>query len=509
MKSIITKLNAILKSRRFFAVVIAFFILESAWIAFSAIYPQAFDEDFHFGLIQMYSHYWLPFLSSQPPHANAFGAVARDPSYLYHYLMSFPYRLIALFVHGQTAQIIILRLINIGIFASGLVLFRRVLLRVGVSVSLTNISLLLFVLIPVAPQLASQINYDNLVFPLVGWVCLLTFRATDEFKKGQPSVRTLITLLSVCLLASLVKYEFMPIFLAVVIFLLLIVHQSFRGKSHLLWSRLWKNWLQQSWRLKAVLVSILIISTGMFMQRDGLNLIKYHTISPDCDSVLSIQDCSAYSVWDHDYTSHQMVISSATKVNPNPIDYVGQWIYWLWYRLFFAINGSTSGYTNYPPLPLPSIAFLLIGVGGILAILKWRRRIFDNNSYIVFLSIVTILYISVLMADGYLKYHYTDVLELMNGRYLLPILLLAAAIVGKAFSVALRRKPVLKGALAVVAIIFFMQGGGFLTFISRSNSSWDWPNSTVVKVNNAARRVADPVLINGKETYSTSIWYFN
>jgi hypothetical protein len=509
MKNIITRLSAILKSRHFFAVVMAFFIFESAWIAFSAIYPQAFDEDFHFGLIQVYSHYWLPFLSSQPPHANAFGAVARDPSYLYHYLMSFPYRLIALFVHGQTAQIILLRLINIGIFASGLVLFRRVLLRVGVSVSLTNISLLLFVLIPVAPQLAAQINYDNLLLPLIGWVCLLTFKMTDEIKRKQPSVRTLITLLSVCLLSSLVKYEFMPIFLGVIIFILLLAHQSYRRKIRLLSSQLWKNWLQQSWRLKVVLLSILIISTGMFVQRDGLNLIEYHTLSPDCATVLNVQDCSAYSVWDHDYTSHQLVVSSVTKVNSNPIDYVGQWIYWLWYRLFFAINGPASSFTNYPPLPLPSIAFVLIGVTGVIAILKWHRRIFDNSPYIVFLSIVTILYISALMADGYLKYHYTDVLELMNGRYLLPVLLLGAAVVGKAFSVALRRTPILKGGLAIIAIIFFMQGGGFLTFISRSDSSWDWQNSTVIKVNNAARRVADPVLINGKETYSTSIWYFN
>ena len=81
----ITKLNQLLGSRRFFLFILCFFLFEAAWIALSAVYPEAFDENFHFGLIQTYSHYWLPFFSSQPPHANAYGAVARDPSYLYHY----------------------------------------------------------------------------------------------------------------------------------------------------------------------------------------------------------------------------------------------------------------------------------------------------------------------------------------------------------------------------------------------------------------------------------------
>jgi hypothetical protein len=64
-------------SRGFFRFVMGLFIVQSIWIAFSALYPQAFDEDFHFGLIKTYSHYWLPFLTKQPPNANAYGAVAR------------------------------------------------------------------------------------------------------------------------------------------------------------------------------------------------------------------------------------------------------------------------------------------------------------------------------------------------------------------------------------------------------------------------------------------------
>jgi hypothetical protein len=505
----ITSISRLLGSRRFFLFTLLFFIFEGTWIAWSALYPQAFDESFHFGLIQVYSHYWLPFLTNQPPHANAYGAVARDPSYLYHYLMSFPYRLISLFVHGVIGQIILLRLINVGLFATGIVLLRRVMLRVGASAALTNVSLLLFVLIPVASQLAAQINYDNLLIPLVAWVCLLAFQVIDEIKQRRPSSRTLITLFGLCLLSSLVKYEFMPIFLGVVLFLLFMVRQSFRGKLPLLWSRLKKDWSQQSRGLKVLLIVFLLIGSVLFAQRDGINLVKYHTISPNCSAVLSVHDCKAYSVWDHDYTSHQLVANRTVKVDRNPVTYVAQWLYWLWYRLFFAINGPASQYTSYPPLPLPSAAFVIIGIAGIVAVFKWHRRIFDNNPYIMLLALITILYLAALLAEGYLAYEYTDVLELMNGRYLLPILPLMAAIAGSAISLQLRKEPRLKATIAIVAIALFLQGGGFLTFITRSDSSWDRQNSTVLKVNNAARHITNPVLINGKKTYPTTIWFFN
>src|SRR5690348_13109817 len=122
-------ITRLLGSRRFFYGVLIFFGLESLWIAISAAYPMAFDEDFHFGLIKIYSHHWLPFLSGQPEGADAFGAVARDPSYLYHYLMSFPYRLISFCTGNETAQVVFLRLLNIMLFGTALVLFRRVLRR--------------------------------------------------------------------------------------------------------------------------------------------------------------------------------------------------------------------------------------------------------------------------------------------------------------------------------------------------------------------------------------------
>src|SRR5687768_2222343 len=97
MDRIAQKILGILGTRKFFWVVLGFFVFESVWIALSAIYPMAFDEEFHVSVIRIYSEQWSPFLAGQPENANRFGSLATDPSYFYHYLMSFPYRLLSVF----------------------------------------------------------------------------------------------------------------------------------------------------------------------------------------------------------------------------------------------------------------------------------------------------------------------------------------------------------------------------------------------------------------------------
>ena len=102
MRTFFGHISRILASRGLFLFTLCYFVIQSVWIALSAVYPQAFDEEFHFGIIKVYSHHWSPFLTKQPVGGNPYGALARDPSYLYHYLMSFPYRFIYLFTHNQT-----------------------------------------------------------------------------------------------------------------------------------------------------------------------------------------------------------------------------------------------------------------------------------------------------------------------------------------------------------------------------------------------------------------------
>ena len=499
-----------LRSNKFYYLIIGVFIFEACWIAVSAAYPQAFDENFHFGLIKVYSHYWLPFLSHQPPGADAFGAVARDPSYLYHYLMSFPYRLIALVIHHQIAQVVALRLINVAFFAAGLILFRKVLDRVGVSRALSNLILLLFILIPIVPQLAGQINYDNLLIPLTAGAILLSFKVIDEIRAHKASLLNISLLLGLCMLTSLVTYIFLPIFLGIVLFLLIAVIHSNRHNLKAFFAQLQKSWNSKSTLIKLVSLAAFVLPLGLFAQRDLVNLVEYHSVVPDCAKVLSVKQCMAYSPWKYNYLNHvKSVSASSPMIYDNPIVYSLEWIYWVWFRSFFAVNGLNSHFTNYPPLPLPAAAAIVVLLVGIVALIKWWRKLLLGNWRLLLLVVVTVTYLISLYGHGYATYRYTAVLENMNGRYLLPILIFAAAIFGQAISLALRNTERRKIILALVVMVLFIEGGGVLTFMARSDHSWYVHNKVVVKVNDVAKKIVKKTVIGGKKSYSTHIWFFN
>ncbi len=499
----------VINSRGFFWFVIGFFIFEAAWIALTAAYPQAFDEQFHFGLIKIYSYHLSPFLTKQPAGGNAYGAVARDPSYLYHYLMSFPYRLIELFTKQQTYQVITLRFIDIFLFAHGLVLFKKILIRAKVSAGYANLAILIFALIPIVPQLAGQINYDDLLFPLVAFICLLSFKLIDEIKKLKPQFRTVFILLITAILTSLVKYAFLPIFLAIICFFVFYLLWTYRTKLKTISSNFISSFKTESLVLKTVLILGLILSVFMFAQRDIVNLIDYHTVDPNCSSVLSVNQCKAYSAWYADYERHVNVLAKHIKPSSNFFVYIFEWLYWVWYRLFFAVNGPASNFTNYPPLPVPCAVALVIGLFGIIAAIKFRKELFKDNPYSTLMIIASAFYVIALILQGYSTYRYTATLENMNGRYLLPVLLLTGAVFVKAFSLAFRKYNHLKVIIACVIVLMFLEGGGILTYIIRSDNTWYFQNSKVIRANEVAKKISKKVVVSGKKSYSTSIWFFN
>ena len=498
MRNLLSKISTLLASRRFFIGLLVFFVIESLWIAFSAAYPMAFDEDFHFGLIKMYSHYWTPFLSGQPVGADVFGAVARDPSYLYHYIMSFPYRVLTTFVHSESAQILVLRTMNVAMFAASLVLFRRLVQRVTRSQAFANVSIAIFILIPIVPQLAAHINYDNLLMILVAWSCLLTFEAGQQFAARQINLRTIATLLTVCMLASLVKYPYLPMFAAVIVYLAWQLHKHF-WRQKIFMAEVAKSWRLQSIWWRAGLVTMLLVSGGLFFQRFGINTLRYHTPIPSCDQVLNVQHCSAYGPWYRNY----ILEGSKGDFDKSPIVYTAQWLYGLWRRLFFAINGPTHGYANYQPLPLPAAAAIGLGLAVLVVTIKYRNRIFARHPEATFLLLTIAFYCGALWLDDYQQYLETGQPVAINGRYLLPVLLLAAAIVGRGLHILLtnRQRPWLKPAVATLVLLLFLQGGGVFTFILRSDESWYWTNNAVGHVNDAARKVISPFIIKNAKTY--------
>ena len=88
------KIRFVFASQWFFYATVALFSISSIWVATASLYPMAFDEEFHLGLIKIYAAHWLPYGIENTRDMAQYGAAMSDPSYLFHYLMSFPYRLL-------------------------------------------------------------------------------------------------------------------------------------------------------------------------------------------------------------------------------------------------------------------------------------------------------------------------------------------------------------------------------------------------------------------------------
>lgn len=487
----------VLGSRQFFWGVMAFFVFECLWVALSSAYPMAFDEEYHFGIINIYADHFVPFLAAQPPDANQFGAVARDPSFLYHWLMSFPYRAVAAVTDSQMVQVLVLRTINIAIVSVSLLLYARALGRTGVSRAFMHTAFALFVLIPILPQLAGQINYDGLLMLWTAILCLLTFSVIEQIRSGKVAASTVGLFVAVCMLGVLTKYAFLPIAVAAVLVVIVygcrLRHMLRSATKHFI-----DSFTGMHHGARIGLVALLLLSSILFVQRYGINIVQYRTPVPDCSAVLSIDACKEYGPWGRNYR----MASEKTSVDANPFAYTVRWVQGLHYRLFFSVNGPHHGYASYPPTPLPSATFVAVTITGLVALCLYGRRVFRGSPYMLIALLLSIAYITVLWINNYTDYLQTGHPVAVNGRYLLPVLLLIAATWGKAIGTALRPWPPLKSLAAAVVLLLFINGGGVSSFIMRTDSTWYWPDAPIITVvNEAARSVLEPITLEGPKRY--------
>lgn len=497
MNGFASRLMRFLGSPRFFWGVVIFLVLEGVWIALSAGYPMAFDEEFHLGVIKLYAEGWLPFLPPDAGSGGEFGAITRDPSFLFHWLMSFPYRFIALFTDSQMVTVIILRLLNVGIFTAGVLLFCRFMRRVGTSAAFSHTALALVALIPVVPLLAGQINYDNLMMVFVAWACLLVLGLYNGFRQREFDVRLAALLLAVCLFGSLVKYAFLPIAVVAVLFLGISAWRSFR-KSGVLRKAVYRSYKTLGTGFKAGMAVLLLVGGILAFERYGGNVIKYGSPLPGCDRVMTVEQCMNFGPWGRDYKYAQ----TKGDVNANPIHYLMTWLKGMHKRLFFMINGRHHHvYQNYPPPPIIANTATTLAIGGFIALLWYGRRVMRGNPVLAFVVIMVVAYSAALWSKTYSDYLATGIPVAINGRYLIPILLPLAAAVGAALHLTFRRIPSVKPFLATAAILLFLQAGGVFSFIIRSDTNWYWDVSWIDAANNAVRHVVDPLMVEGGTKY--------
>ncbi len=472
------RLTAFLRSDWAFYVPLGLFVLSVAWVAISSIYPMAFDEEFHYGLIKIYATSWLPYGIQHTSDMAQFGAATADPSYLFHYLMSFPYRVLASLGLSDTAIIVVLRLLNLGFIVSGLVVFRKAIRSAGVSKTVTNIGLWLLMLIPVFIMLAAQINYDNLLFLVVAWSILLIVDMTKQTRKTGVIPLLSTWLLAVAILIGIsIKYAFLPIALALFIWSVGLAIVSFRRqkKSLRIFGRTLTSQLASfsKWTLSGLIcISILSI---FFASHYIVNRTTYGHAIPSCEHVFTEDECSAYGPWNR----NRLYISERDQ-SFKPLSYpeymAVEWFPGMTERLTFALAGKTNDFQTKPALPVVVFGYVLLTVIGLVCfVIQAAKR---NITWFGWLTVLlTGVYAGVLSLQLYGDYVETARPVAINGRYLLLLLPLAGIVLLQSTVTVFKKVPThIKVAIGMgIVAVLLIGGAGVSTYIVQSEPHWFWP----------------------------------
>jgi hypothetical protein len=251
------------------------------------------------------------------------------------------------------------------------------------------------------------------------------------------------------------------------------------------------------------LISLLVISSFLFIERYGVNMARYHKPVPDCSAVLSVEECSQYGPWIRDYV---FKTHKPDDRHTSPLAFNYEWFYGMWFRTFFAVDGPATQFETRGPLLLPAAGGLVFGLAGFFAIAfsaKRLRRRYATPATTLY-GMVSIVYIGVLWLDEYEAYVRTGQPVAINGRYLLPVMPFILLLVVAAFNELLKRRYKLKITLLCVAIACLLWGGGAMTYLLRGRDAWYWPNSPTARVNSAVKQTLGPVTPG----YSNPILFF-
>lgn len=451
----------------------------------SASFPMLYDEHYHAGLIDLYSKQFSPLITSQNPEQTAvFSDITRLPSYLYHYLLSFPYRLITAFTDSFYVSVVSLRLINVAFVAVGLFAYRKLLIELKFKGALIHASLLLITLIPLFVHLAAHINYDNLIF--LG-TPLFLLSGLKILRSRSLSYIEVSLYISLGLSLVLVKFSFVPIFIASSIYISIALWRTHRTK----FTELLKGSIRRQKRLALFFCSIwLIFSIGMFTERYLGSYLRYSSFIPACDRIHPRDDCNNNPVYRRDSTAIKEF-----KENPSQTDNIVDFTREKWMpqmvvgMSFTQVNiGSTEQFNTTAKrergdsIPiLAATLWILILLSLIFLSYSWRE--IKNLPHVgYFVAIFLTLFFFVWFYTNYLGYLATGKAMAIQPRYFLLLVPILMALIAHSMNVAIKSK-LTKVLIFTIILSFFTQGGGITTYLVRSNDAWYWQRETIIDQN--------------------------
>lgn len=449
-------------SHWFLYFIFAWFLAQTSYLAITARFRLIPDAGTHIAKIKLFARDGLdPFIQNQEGFYFV-GEMIRRGDTLYHYLMSLVYRGSFFVGDGNTTPelagentetILLLRFTNIFFVLAGLVLFYLLMKRLGLSAVVRNISLFMMANTMMFIFVASSINYDNMLFlmSMAVFYFLVVFMQTR-------SLYGLLMLLGSLAIAGLVKKSFLPIGLVV---LLLVVYYTCVYRHSIKEQVL--NVLNSSWRKKvaysALLVFVLLFS-GLFIERYGVNIVSYGTLNPGCLQVHTYEQCSESPL----FTRGQRFRNTPTTYELQPPEFTYKWSNRMRESVFGVLSHKTFSETKI----MTYGSYLFIGLMIFAAIRKFNLKEREINT----LLFISIYFVIVLLGVNYFGAYMTSGQFgiALQGRYVFPVLPVLFAL-GNYYVFKLFAQKWLKALYSLFILIIFIPSG-ILNYIFSTGKEW-------------------------------------
>ncbi|HVS58439.1 MAG TPA: hypothetical protein VHD60_01730 [Candidatus Saccharimonadales bacterium] len=427
--------------------VLILFIVQAMTLVFITRIGTPPDETNHIKFIEYYANHSLsPFLTHQTPTYNL-GDKTREVDYVYHYTMSFVYRGLPLSVHGKY---LVIRTFSVLFALLAFLALAKLFRKLGISEGVTTVSLLILTNLPMVLMMSSAINND--VFVWLGMVggLLLLMRLWE-----RPALVDLLWLASLAFIGGLVKRDLLPIGLLFGVLGLVIFFRHFR----LLTGQLKRF----DWRVALAIVAVLVCA-GLFIERVGVNVARYGTPTPSCNQVQGAAACSVF--WGNIREAH---LNSRPMPAAMPIiEFVPRWI---WSSVSNIVDIQTQGWRHVvkPARWLTPLLLVVLLVGLLYALVYERKRFRDDtfSRYRVCVLLIALYYVGVQMVVNYSTYRKQHAWGLaLNGRYIIPSILLLGGFASFYWSRLLQRYPRTLVVLTVVIILSTVFGSGLLMMLN-------------------------------------------
>lgn len=461
------KIKGGIGASKFFYLIIAVFILQSIYFAASIRYQAPPDEKTHFTLSQFYASQPLFIGPFRHNTSNQYitGDIRHASSYLYPYLLSFPLKVINKFTSDVQHQVFLLRLISVALGAYSLIILRKLLRKLKTTEPVNNLTILLLSFTGMFIWLFASINYDVLAIPLF---FLFLLSLIDFIQKK--SLRYLLLSTAFAMFLCLTKQTFLPVvFIAYLILVVLNLHQ----RRDVI-SKVKTNLSAEKKFILYGLIAANLLFAGLFIERYGVNIIEYHSLTPSCTAINTYQECLGTPGFKRDVeqkSDFAKLKAEKGSLPFSPLQFTAHWIEIMYERLYF--------YTGQNYMVADNVARNVFGLTfGLLLLVFLIKpvRILRTNEQ-KFIALVTVSYIVLLFLYNLNSYLAVGAEFGFQGRYLLPVLafiFLISILEVRALYVHVGKywRHTILGILSVVVLLNIYVNLPLLVFIRGSDAQW-------------------------------------